>query len=246
MTQDLLEKPFITITNVIWCFDDQTHDIKLLLIKRAESPFENFWALPETWLRINESAHDATLRLVKEKLGLDLPDVHAEQLATFTDPKRSPGERALSLSYMTFLPQQPLLNPGPGTIDAQWFTLQKQKSGLFYFKNSDFVFATLNDNDYISPENQTAHKHLAFDHNWILTVATKRIMNKLDYQPTILLILGPSFTLKMARHVFGFFGKIEPDNSNFLRNHQNLLQPLGSSRENKPGRPAKQYQLLID
>lgn len=246
MTHNLVEKPFITITNVIWSFDAQTHDIKLLLIKRSDNPFKDFWALPETWLRINESAHDATLRLVKEKLGLDLPDVHAEQLATFTDPSRSPEERALSLSYMTFLPQQPLLNPGPGATDAQWFTLQKQKSGLFRFKNLDFVFTTLADDDYINHQNQVADKHLAFDHNWILTVATKRIMNKLNYQPTILLILGPSFTLKMARHVFGIFGKTEPDNSNFLRNHQDLLQPLGASSQNKPGRPAKQYRLLIN
>lgn len=243
MTTTPIEKPRITITNVIWSLDPETLAVKLLLIKRADSPFQNFWALPETWLRVDESAHEATLRLVKEKIGLDLPNVHAEQLATFTEPNRSPGERALSLSYMTFLPSYPTLQPGPGALDAQWFTLKKHPSGLFSFKYQDLAFQTLVADDYITHQDST--KRLAFDHNWMLTVATQRIINKLDYQPTILLILGSDFTLKMARHVFESFGKKEPDNSNFLRNHQHLLRPLGSSSQNRPGRPAKKYQLLI-
>lgn len=81
MTTTPIEKPRITITNVIWSLDPETLAVKLLLVKRADSPFQNFWALPETWLRVDESAHEATLRLVKEKLGLDLPNVHAEQLS---------------------------------------------------------------------------------------------------------------------------------------------------------------------
>jgi len=244
MTNNAIEKPRITITNVIWCYDAVNQAVKLLLIKRADTPFQNFWALPETWLRVDESAHEATLRLVREKLGLDLPNIHAEQLATFTEPDRSPGERALSLSYMTFLPVEPLLTPGPGATDAQWFTLKKHKSGLFQFKYRELLFRTLLADDYIT-HNDPQHR-LAFDHNWILTVATQRIVNKLDYQPTILLTLGPAFTLKQARQVFEIFGKKEPDNSNFLRNHQNILIPVGSSSQNKPGRPAKKYQLLID
>ncbi len=71
MTNNAIEKPRITITNVIWCYDAVNQAVKLLLIKRADTPFQNFWALPETWLRVDESAHEATLRLVREKLGLD-------------------------------------------------------------------------------------------------------------------------------------------------------------------------------
>ena len=67
MTTTPIEKPRITITNVIWSLDPETLAVKLLLVKRADTPFQNFWALPETWLRVNESAHEATLRLVKEK-----------------------------------------------------------------------------------------------------------------------------------------------------------------------------------
>lgn len=61
-----LERPYITITNVIWSFDYDTQQVKVLLIKRADEPFKNFWALPEILLREDESAHEASLRLIKE------------------------------------------------------------------------------------------------------------------------------------------------------------------------------------
>jgi ADP-ribose pyrophosphatase YjhB (NUDIX family) len=236
-----LERPYITITNIIWSFDWRTQQINVLLIKRADAPFKGFWALPETAMRVHEGAHEAALRLVREKIGLSLSAVHAEQLATFTAPDRVPGNRALSLSYMTFLPDRPKLVPGPGTTDAQWFALAPEGHGHFNFHYGQYVYTTLSDNEYL--HDQTPTTGLAFDHNWILTVACRRIANKLNYQPTILLILGPTFTLKQARYIYNQFGQHEPDNSNFLRNHQHLLTATGTSQQDGPGRPAKEYRL---
>lgn len=42
MTNNAIEKPRITITNVIWCYDAVNQAVKLLLIKRADTPFQNF------------------------------------------------------------------------------------------------------------------------------------------------------------------------------------------------------------
>ncbi|MGR8809060.1 hypothetical protein [Leuconostoc citreum] len=42
MTNNAIEKPRITIANVIWCYDAVNQAIKLLLIKRADTPFQNF------------------------------------------------------------------------------------------------------------------------------------------------------------------------------------------------------------
>jgi ADP-ribose pyrophosphatase YjhB (NUDIX family) len=237
----VLERPLITVTDIVWGFDQTTQQVNVLLIKRADQPFQNFWALPETAMRVHESAHEAALRLIREKIGLDLSAFHAEQLATFTAPDRAPGERALSLSYMIFLPQLPELTPGPGALAAAWFALTPQANGRFRFSRAGQQFTTLAADEYL--RDQTPTTGLAFDHNWILTVACQRIANKLDYQPTILLILGPTFTLKQARHIFAQFGQSEPDNSNFLRNHKKLLTPAGSRLQPGPGRPAKEFRL---
>ena len=238
-----IARPLITVTNIIWSYDATTKQVNVLLIRRSDAPFANYWALPETALRTDESAHEAALRLVREKIGLALPAVHAEQLATFTAPDRVPGERALALSYMTFLPQRPQLVSGNGANDAQWFALGRQPSGTFIFSHQKLQFHTLQPNEYL--RDQTPTTGLAFDHNWILTVACTRIANKLDYQPTILLILGSAFTLKQARHIFAAFGHDEPDNSNFLRDHANLFKPTGTTTRTGVGRPAKTYVLTV-
>nr|WP_252899732.1 NUDIX domain-containing protein [Lactococcus fujiensis] len=178
-----IARPLITITNVIWCYDSLSQKIKVLLVKREDRPFEEYWALPETFLRDNENARTASLRLVKERIGLDLPEIHAEQLATFTAPSRNPDGRAISLSYMIFLPECTNLIVGPGAVDVAWFDLVYVKNKHFEFINDNLRFTTLDDNEYITIEDST--KRLAFDHNWILTVACNRIINKLDYQHDI-------------------------------------------------------------
>ncbi|MGJ3952717.1 NUDIX domain-containing protein, partial [Limosilactobacillus mucosae] len=72
MSEEIIARPLITITNIIWSFNRQTHEMQLLLIKRSEAPFKDAWALPETLLRSTESADDAALRLIKDKIGLEV------------------------------------------------------------------------------------------------------------------------------------------------------------------------------
>lgn len=241
----------INITNIIWSFDRDNHQVNLLLVRRSEQPFSHFWALPETVMRSEESADEAALRLVREKIGLKLSSFHTEQLATFTHPERTPGKRTLSLAYMTFLPEMPDLTPGYGATDARWFNMSST-GDQSVFNNGKFKFLTTainQETDYYTtlPERKTDPKStLAFDHDWILKIACDRITNKLDYQPNILLILGPTFTLKQARQVFAIFKHIkleDIDNSNFKKNHRHIFEVVGTAAESHPGRPAKVFRL---
>lgn len=219
MSEEIVSRPLVTITNVIWSFNANRHQPQLLLIKRANQPFANHWALPETLLRSNESAETACIRLIKEKIGL-IVSLHAtEQLATFTDPDRVAGSRALALAYMTYLPSTPALHPGYGATAAQWFCLS-------------------------SPQ----LRDLAFDHVKIIQTAIERIKGKLDYQPTILHILGPVFTLRQAREVYAaFLGKRvdQIDNSNFKKTHARLFKEVGTATSKQAGRPPKLYRLNL-
>lgn len=248
---NILERPYINITNIIWSFDRTTNQVNILLVKRDQTPYNHFWALPETFMRYQESADDAALRLVKEKIGLALSNSHTEQLATFTNILRTPDSRALSLAYMTFLPDKPQLEAGYGASDARWFAMG-YTDHQYVFSNGDLVFktaASLTENQYYDQfaQNQTHTKtHLAFDHEWILKVACDRIKNKLDYQPNILLVLGTQFTLKDARLVYSPFLKTpinEIDNSNFKKSHRKLFTDIGTTAARRPGRPARLYKL---
>ncbi|WP_246147563.1 NUDIX hydrolase [Secundilactobacillus folii] len=247
-----MAKPLtINITNIIWSFDRQSQQVNLLLVKRADEPFANFWGLPETLMRPEESADEAALRLVQEKIGLKLASFHTEQLATFTHPKRTPDGRTLSLAYMTFLPEKPALKPSYGALDAEWFTLNSDGDHYVFEHDKDhFETAEMTgETEYyhrLFTRNSKLHSTMAFDHDWILKIACERIRNKLDYQPNILLILGPTFTLKQARQVFAVFEKVklaDIDNSNFKKNHRHIFESVGTSTSVRPGRPAKVYRL---
>lgn len=233
MDSKIVARPLVTITNVIWSFNTELHRPQLLLIKRADEPLKGKWALPETLLRSHESADAACIRLIDDKIGLQVPMSSTEQLATFTDPNRVADSRALSLAYMTYLPSTPKLHPGYGATDAQWFTLSAdQHKYVISHDRQQFILTTPSD--------------LAFDHVQIINTAINRIKNKLDYQPGILHILGDSFTLRQAREVFAAFlgttlDKI--DNSNFKKTHNHLFKEVGTVSLQHSGRPPKLFKL---
>lgn len=234
MAEKIVARPLITITNIIWSFNPENHHPQILLVKRANDPFKKWWALPETLLRSNESAEAACIRLIKDKIGVLLPDSATEQLATFTDPKRVTGQRALALAYMTFLPTMPKLKAGYGVIEARWFT--------FSFKDHYYLLQNSHINLSLDSEAQ-----LAFDHAQIIQTAIQRIKNKLDYQPTILQILGPTFPLRQAREVYAIFlqKKVDAiDNSNFKKTHKNIFKEVGTSSVKHSGRPPKIFKLV--
>jgi len=249
-TEPIVNRPLISITNIIWSFDQATQKLQLLLLQRAEAPFQSTWGLPTTYLRTTESADDASLRLVREKLGVTLPNFHTEQLATFSNPKRGPGERELALVYMVYLPGLPSLVPGYGAKDVQWFSVTPTAQA-YQLTAGKLTFMTL-------PETVSAKKYyqdqsryvtangLTADHTLILQTAFTRLRNRLDYAPTILLVLGVEFTLKQARELYAtlLHKSISAiDNSNFRKTHGHLFTETGLARKASSGRPAKVYQL---
>ena len=46
--EQLLTRPLITVTNLIWSFDATSQTVQLLLVRRDQEPFADSWAIPET------------------------------------------------------------------------------------------------------------------------------------------------------------------------------------------------------
>ncbi len=239
----------INIVNIIWSFDSSTNKVLVLLVKNSLGQDTDKWGLPTTILRANENAEEASLRLIREKIGIDLPNFYTEQLATFSNIKRTTNNREIALSYMTYLPYMPELKAGYGAKDVQWFSVN-YSSDNFLLKHGEIIFKTLSskiseDDFYHNIQEHNDSKHLTADHTLILRSAFQRVTNRLDYLPTILLILGDDFTLKEAREVYATFWK-EPfeniDNSNFRKTHAHLFTEVGIEH-GKSGRPAKLYKL---
>ena len=89
-------RPALTVDCVIFGLDE-SHKLKVLLIRRANAPFINQWALPGGFVDMDEGLEAAALRELEEETGVK--NVFIEQLYTFGDPGRDPRGRVVSVAY---------------------------------------------------------------------------------------------------------------------------------------------------
>lgn len=76
-------------------------ELSLLLIKRKIEPAKGQWSLMGGFLRENESIDDGAKRVLNELTGLE--NVYMEQVRTFGEVDRDPGERVLSVAYYSLV-----------------------------------------------------------------------------------------------------------------------------------------------
>ena len=76
-------------------------ELSLLLIKRKIEPAKGQWSLLGGFLRENESIDEGAKRVLNELTGLE--NVYMEQVRTFGEVERDPGERVLSVAYYSLV-----------------------------------------------------------------------------------------------------------------------------------------------
>lgn len=92
-------KSAFTVDNVIFGFDEGS--LKILLIRRSEEPYDNYWALPGYFVRPKEGLDEAAGRVLRETTGLE--NVYLEQLATFGTPGRHEFGRVITIAYYSLV-----------------------------------------------------------------------------------------------------------------------------------------------
>ncbi len=92
-------KSAFTVDNVIFGFDEGT--LKILLIRRNEQPFEDFWALPGYFVQPKEDLEAAAARVLREMTGME--NVYLEQLRTFGSPGRHGFGRVITVAYYSLV-----------------------------------------------------------------------------------------------------------------------------------------------
>ncbi len=219
MEQKKLADFKVGVENVIFSVDAQQNRLLVLLIKRIESPFKNYWSLPGTLVRHGESLESSAERILAEKLVIN--NLYLEQLYTFGNPNRDPredpkndGERYLSVSYFALV--------------------RFENSGLII---RDLIHTAWHDFNNLPP--------LAFDHQEILNYGYRRLHNKLEYSPIAFDVLPEVFTLSDLFQLYTIvFGENFSDYSNFRSRLLKLgfLKDTGLKTNKGAGRPASLYQ----
>lgn len=116
------ERPGVTVDLAI--FTVNKNKLKVMLVKRAEAPFLDFWSMPGGFLKHDESLEDAAHRVLVEKTGVK--NVYMEQLYTFGEPKRDPRARVITVAYFALIPWKHLNQPDSKKVkDLTWYSVDQ-------------------------------------------------------------------------------------------------------------------------
>lgn len=161
--------------------------VMVLLQRRSAHPFQHAWALPGSFVGIEESLDAAAARVLADKAGLGAgaEGVWLEQLYTFGAPGRDPRTRVIAVAYFALLPAAVLDRAVAGRDDLALAGLDLPV-GAAAARALDGAGQAL---------------PLAFDHGEILAQALLRLRGKLDYAPVAFALLPARFTLRELQDV---------------------------------------------
>ena len=197
--------------------------LRTVLYERSRHPDRGRFALPGTWVGVDEGLEAAAVRALREGAGLQ--GVFLEQLYTFGRPQRDPRTRVISTAwYALVLPGA--LSATTGVVADVQVPWAGEAGGP--------VDCADDDGECLA---------LAFDHAEMLGVAVQRIRGKLAYVPLALELLPREFTLRQARRVHEAVLDRSLNKDSFRRTllASGLIEPTGA-RFGGGGRPAALYR----
>lgn len=110
-------------------FAGKGEDLKLLLIKRKNNPYQGMWAIPGGFVEDDEELEAAAMRELEEETGLRLPAM--QQLYTFGRVGRDTRFRTITITYYAFIEDTtPVLGADDAT-EAQWLFVKDIKELAF-------------------------------------------------------------------------------------------------------------------
>ena len=95
------EKFYVAVDSIIFGYDEEGRELKLLLLKRNFQPAMGEWSLMGGFLKNDESVDEAARRVLHQLTGLS--NVYMEQLYSFGEIHRDPGARIISIAYFALI-----------------------------------------------------------------------------------------------------------------------------------------------
>lgn len=245
---------------------DAENKLKVLLIKRAEFPFKDFWALPGGFVIKGESPIETARRELKEETNVE--GAYLRTLDIIGDMGRDPRGWIISNSYIALVNSDDMvIRGGSDSSKAEWFNIEiKEKTntrnvvdGTIYktvvyelYLNelhvSDVevkrVYANYHETvTYTILNNQ----FLAFDHAKIIVEGLLKLRDEIDKDGRVVFDLLPDkFTLADLQRSYEIVLDKEQLVANFRRKMSDYVIETDLMDEVKGHRPAKLFIRNLD
>ncbi|MBD3218765.1 MAG: NUDIX domain-containing protein [candidate division Zixibacteria bacterium] len=102
----------------------QYPDGKIILIKRKNDPYKDYWALPGGMVEEDETVEEAAVREAEEETGVKIE--LKKLVGVYSDPDRDPRGRVMSVTYLA----EPLSGEPKAADDAAELMLTKDYSDI--------------------------------------------------------------------------------------------------------------------
>ena len=116
------KKQFLVAVDCI-IFGFKNNELCLLLVKRGFNPGKGQWSLAGGFLDDNESIDQAARRVLHQLTGLE--DLFMEQVNTFGEPGRDPGQRVLSVCYYALINIEDYKADWAKTYHTKWVNINQ-------------------------------------------------------------------------------------------------------------------------
>lgn len=164
-------------------------ELKVLLVRRGQAPFEGEWAIPGGFKRPTETLDEAAKRELTEETGVDAARL-LTQFGAYGDPGRDPRMSVVTIAYLAVLRDVGAVVAGSDAADARLVSVKKVLNG---------------------------EVELAFDHERIVRDAIARVRVELEVSGVATAFIGVTFTLAELRAVYEAVWGVQLDGANFRR-----------------------------
>ena len=228
------EHPFVTTDAVVFTVNTVPADsyrklpevsLKILLYKREAEPYIDKWCLPGGFLNIDEMPEDNIKRKLLEKSNVE--NCFLEQLYTFSDIKRDPRARVISLSYIGLMNES---ESQKFDNSSTWFSINQDGERLSFVGDNEII----------------GEGELGFDHYMIIKTALERLKSKIQYSYIIFNLLPNEFTLTELQNVYEAIQNKKESIANFRRKTGHMVEETENYLTPKGHRPAKLYTRITN
>ena len=114
------DHPRIDVTVDVVALTEVEGELRLLVVRRGNPPFEGQWALPGGYLEVDEDLATGASRELHEETGIAVHGDELHQVGAYGEPDRDPRNRTISVAFLLELDRPMDVEGGDDAAAAEW------------------------------------------------------------------------------------------------------------------------------